>query len=276
MSNWPAYLNRFRQYLLLERSLSPNTREAYLQDLDKLQAYAELYIPDPDPLNLTATDLQNFSASIAARGFSPATQARIVSGIKAFYRFLLLEELITQNPATLLETPKLRRKIPVFLSVDEIDRILAAIDRSSAEGERNRSMLETLYSCGLRVSELVSLKISDLHLKDNYIKILGKGNKERLVPIGRYAVELLNNYLEKLRVHINPVKGHADTVYLNRRGGALSRVMVFYIIRDLAEKAGIHKKLSPHSFRHSFATHLIEGGADLRAVQEMLGHQSIS
>ncbi len=276
MASWRNYQTRFKQYLLLERSLSPNSLDAYLHDLGKLEQYAELFLAAQSPEKFTYKQLQKFTEWIATLGFSAATQARVISGIKTFYKFLLLENDIEQSPAELLETPKVIRKLPVFLSTEEIDLMMSMIDRSKAEGERNLSLLETLYSCGLRVSELVNLKISDLHLKDNYIKVLGKGNKERLVPIGKYATQLLNTYIQQIRVHHQTKKEAEDIVYLNNRGNKLSRVMVFYIIKDLAERAGIKKVLSPHSFRHSFATHLVEGGADLRAVQEMLGHESIT
>jgi len=256
--------------------MSKNTIEAYADDLKKLENYAESHLDYQAPEKFTYKQLQKFVEWIAALGFSAATQSRIISGIKTFYKFLLLENELKQSPAELLETPKLRRKLPEFLSVEEIDRMIACIDRSSPEGERNVGILETLYSCGLRVSELVNLKITDLHLDNDYIKIVGKGNKERLVPIGKIAKKLLRSYIKHTRVHL-PIKTKSeDIVFLNRRGGQLSRVMVFYIIKDLAEKAGIKKKLSPHTFRHSFATHLVEGGADLRAVQEMLGHESIT
>lgn len=276
MAGWQAYYIRFKQYLQLERSLSPNSIEAYADDLKKLENYSELFLTHQRPDQFNYKQLQGFVEWVAELGFSAATQARIVSGIKTFYKFLLLENDITKNPSELLETPKLKRKVPVFLSVHEIDAMLAAIDRSTADGERNYSMLETLYSCGLRVSELVNLKITDLHLKDDYIKVTGKGNKERLIPIGKSAKKLIQSYLDNVRVHLPIKKTAEDLVYLNRRGTGLSRIMIFYIIKDLAQKAGIRKVLSPHSFRHSFATHLVEGGADLRAVQEMLGHESIS
>jgi len=276
VSNWKALENRFRQYLLLERSLSENSREAYLNDIAKLKAYSELFLGNKNADSIQTRELQGFSAWIAEMGFSASTQARVLSGTKAFYKFLLLEDIIKNNPAELLESPKLSRKLPVFLSVHEIDQMISVIDRSTPEGERNLSMLETLYSCGLRVSELVNLKLSELHLEEDYIKVLGKGNKERLVPVGKIAKRLLSNYIQHVRCKV-PVKKEAeDIVYLNRRGSGLSRVMVFYIIKDLAQKAGLKKVLSPHSLRHSFATHLVEGGADLRAVQEMLGHESIT
>ncbi len=275
-NNWTVYYIRFKQYLQLERSLSENSIEAYTDDLKKLENYSDLFLANQTPDKFTFKQLQNFVEWIATMGFSASTQARIISGIKTFYKFLLLENDIKQSPAELLETPKIARKLPVYLGVEEIDKMLGCIDRSSDEGERNYSMLETLYSCGLRVSELTGLKITDLHLNDNYVKVVGKGNKERLVPIGKNAIKLIKNYMAGIRSQLHPKKGSEDILYLNRRGSALSRVMVFYIIKDLAAKAGIKKVLSPHSFRHSFATHLVEGGADLRAVQEMLGHESIT
>ena len=276
MSQWTGYYIRFKQYLQLERSLSINSIEAYADDLKKLENYSELFNGYQTPDKFSYKQLQQFIEWFAKIGFSAASQARVISGIKTFYKFLILENDIQQNPAELLETPKLTRKIPIFLNVEEIDQLLSLIDRSNNEGERNMSMLETLYSCGLRVSELVNLKITDLHLNSDYIKITGKGNKERLMPIGKIAKKLILNYLTTIRVKYPVKKEFVDILFLNRRGGKLSRVMVFYIIKDLAEKAGIKKTLSPHSFRHSFATHLVEGGADLRAVQEMLGHESIT
>jgi integrase/recombinase XerD len=275
-NNWNVYYIRFKQYLQLERSLSKNSIEAYADDLKKLENYSELFLANQTPDKFSFRQLQDFIEWVATIGFSATTQARIISGIKTFYKFLLLENDIKQSPAELLETPKITRKLPVYLSVEEIDKMLSCIDRSLAEGERNYSMLETLYSCGLRVSELTTLKITNLHLNDNYVKVVGKGNKERLVPIGKNAAKLIKTYISSTRSQLSPKKSSEDIVYLNRRGAMLSRVMVFYIIKDLAKKAGIHKILSPHSFRHSFATHLVEGGADLRAVQEMLGHESIT
>lgn len=276
MSNWQAYKNRFKQYLQLERSLSKNSIEAYADDLNKLEQYSQAHLNNSTPLQIDLSHLRGFVKWISELGFSPTSQARIISGIKTFYKFLLLENDIQQSPAELLEAPKTTRKLPVFLSIEEIDKMMAQIDRSTNEGGRNLAMLETLYSCGLRVSELVSLKISNLHLEEEYIKVTGKGNKERLVPIGKSAVKLLKNYISKVRVHLPIKKNAGDYIFLNRRGSPISRVMVFYIIKDLSSKAGIRKKLSPHTFRHSFATHLVEGGADLRAVQEMLGHESIT
>ncbi len=276
MSKWHAYYIRFDQYLVLERSLSKNSVSAYKDDIEKLENYSKLFLKHQTPDKFTYKQLSKFIEWIASLNFLPTTQARIVSGIKTFYKFLVLENDIKDSPADLLETPKITRKIPVYLSVEEIDKMLSFIDRSSKEGERNLSMLETLYGCGLRVSELVNLQISNLHLKDEYIKVTGKGDKERLVPIGNRAKKLVTGYMKTIRSHIKIKKGSEDIVYLNNRGAKLSRVMVFYIIKDLAEKAGIKKVLSPHTFRHSFATHLVEGGADLRAVQEMLGHESIT
>lgn len=276
MTPWDLYYKRFRQFLQLERSMSLNSIAAYEEDLHKLQQFAEIFAAGVGPKELTSKQLGKFAEWLAELGFMPSTQARIVSGVKAFYKFLLLEREIEQSPAQLLESPKQKRKLPIYLSVEEIDAMLNCIDRSSGEGERNLSILETLYSCGLRVSELVNLKISDLHLEDDYIKVTGKGNKERLVPIGKRAKYLIHQYLTEIRVHLKVQNEAEDVLYLNRRGGKLSRVMIFYIIKDLAQKAGIRKVLSPHSFRHSFATHLVEGGADLRAVQEMLGHESIT
>jgi integrase/recombinase XerD len=276
MSSWKAYYIRFKQYLQLERSLAQNSIEAYADDLLKLEQYSAAYLNGLKPEKISGKQLQDFVEWLAKFGFSATTQARVVSGIKTFYKFLLIENDISQSPAQLLETPKLARKLPVFLSVEEIDKMLSCIDRSTPVGERNKSMLETLYSCGLRVSELVTLKLSDLHLDHDYIKVTGKGNKERLIPIGKSGKKLIRNYISAVRNHLPVKKESEDILYLNRRGGKMSRVMVFYIIKDLADKAGIKKTLSPHTFRHSFATHLVEGGADLRAVQEMLGHESIT
>lgn len=247
-----------------------------MDDLNKLEQYSQSFLNNKTPVQLELTHLQAFVKWISELSFSTTTQSRIISGIKTFYKFLLMENEIQQSPAELLESPRTTRKLPVFLTIEEIDKLVAVVDRSTPEGERNITLLETLYSCGLRVSELVNLKITDLHFNEDYIKVTGKGSKERLVPIGKTAKKLIKNYINKTRVHLPIKKTAVDHVFLNRRGGVLSRVMVFYIIKDLAAKAGIKKKLSPHTFRHSFATHLVEGGADLRAVQEMLGHESIT
>jgi len=276
MASWKPYYIRFKQFLQLERSLSSNSIEAYADDLLKLEQYAQLFLAELSPDKFTSKQLQNFVEWLAGLGFSATTQSRVISGIKTFYKFLLLENDISESPAQVLETPKIARKLPVFLSVEEIDKLISCIDRSTPEGERNISMIETLYSCGLRVSELTELKLSELHLDQDYIKVVGKGNKERLIPMGKSAKKYIKNYISTVRSHLNVKKGHEDFLYLNRRGTKLSRVMVFYIIKDLAHKAKIKKVLSPHTFRHSFATHLVEGGADLRAVQEMLGHESIT
>ncbi len=261
---------------MLEKSLSVNSIAAYLRDLSKLEKFLKEHSFSKKPIDITYAELLEFVMWIAKSGASSASQARIVSGIKTFYKFLLLENEIISSPADLLEAPKIQRKLPVYLTVPEIEKMISVIERNTSEGERNISILETLYGCGLRVSELVNLKISDLHLKDNYIKVSGKGNKERLIPIGKKAKHHLQLYLESIRPHYKVKKNCEDVVYLNRQGGKLSRVMVFYIIKELAQKAGIRKKMSPHTLRHSFATHLVEGGADLRAVQEMLGHESIT
>jgi integrase/recombinase XerD len=276
LGNWNSYKIRFKQYLQLERSLSKNSIEAYLDDLNKLEQYSQSFLNNKTPIQIELLHLQGFVKWISESLLSATSQSRIISGIKTFYRFLLMENELQQSPAELLEAPRTTRKLPVSLTIEEIDKLISVINRSTPEGERNMTIIETLYSCGLRVSELVNLKITDLHLNEDYIKVTGKGNKERLVPIGKNAKKLIKNYLNKVRVHLPIKKAAGDHIFLNRRGGILSRVMVFYVIKDLAAKAGIKKKLSPHTFRHSFATHLVEGGADLRAVQEMLGHESIT
>lgn len=267
-----ALIKDFKSYLKIERSLSANSVEAYIDDVGKLAAYAEEHAKGLESLLLD--DLQDFLRSLD--GMAGSSQSRVISGIKAFYKFLLLENYIASSPADLLETPRIKRKLPVFLTVDEIDKMCALIDRSTYEGERNLVMIETMYSCGLRVSELVSLKISDLHFSEGFISVIGKGDKQRLVPVSNHAMRLINDYRQKHRVHIDVKKNNEDFLFLNKRGTPISRQMVFYIIKDLAAKAGIRKKLSPHTLRHSFATHLVEGGADLRAIQEMLGHESIT
>jgi len=274
--DWPSTINGFRAYLKLEKFLSPNSVEAYLQDMDKLQQFALSLVPQRKPETISIQDLKAFIQWINELGMTPASQARILSGIKAFYKFMLMENLISHNPAELIESPRLQRKLPDTLNILEIDALIGAIDLSKADGMRNKTMLEVLYSCGLRVTELITLKISNLYLEDDFIKILGKGNKERLVPIGEQASKMTTIYLQEIRVHLKIKKGQEDYVFLSKRGALLSRVMVFMIIKSLAEKIGLKKSISPHTFRHSFATHLIEGGADLRAVQEMLGHESIT
>jgi integrase/recombinase XerD len=238
--------------------------------------FIELHHNFKAPSEVTYQNLQEFIKYIAEFNFTETTQSRIISGIKHFYKFLILENYCQVNPAELLETPRIKRKLPIFLSVEEIDAMLGCIDRSTMEGERNLAMLETMYSCGLRVSELISLKISDVHENDGFISVIGKGDKQRLIPIGKSAIALIKNYISQHRNHITINKKSVDMIFLSKRGNPITRQMVFYVIKDLAEKAGIKKKLSPHTFRHSFATHLVEGGADLRAVQEMLGHESIT
>lgn len=274
--NWNQYINGYKAFLKLEKSLSANSIEAYLHDLSMLLSYFEQEKIELSPRDVSLKNLQQFLKWANDLGMSPRTQARVVSGLKSFFKYLLLENLLVKNPAALLEAPKLGRKLPDTLSIEEIEQLLNAIDRSTPEGQRNVAMLETLYSCGLRVSELVSLRISGLFFKEEFIKITGKGDKERLVPIGKMAVKQIELYRTQLRVHTAIKKGEEDYLFLNKRGSHLSRVYVFQLIKSLAVKAGIKKSISPHTFRHSFATHLIDGGADLRAVQEMLGHASIT
>lgn len=272
---WDAYLKGFKNYMLLERGLSHNSVNAYIRDVEKLIQFLSSKQSHKLPGDLSLKDLQQFIQWAHELGMAARSQARVISGLKAFYKYLLLEDIIRSNPAELLDAPRIGRKLPDTLSVHEIDLIIAAIDLSKPEGTRNKAMLETLYSCGLRVSELINLKISNLYFEDGFIQVVGKGNKERMIPVGNTAKKYIQIYLHDDRVQRKVLKGFEDILFLNRRGKPLSRVMVFYIIRDLAAAAGIHKSISPHTFRHSFATHLVEGGADLRAVQEMLGHESI-
>lgn len=274
--NDSIFLNGFKSYLRLERSLSENSISAYIADVEKLIQFKEYHKLEVPLDKLVPGQLQDFIKWVAELGMTATSQARIISGIKAFYKYLLLENIITQSPAELIDAPKTGRKLPDVLSVPEIDMLVAMIDLSKPEGHRNRAIIETLYGCGLRVSELVGLKISDLHFNEYYLKVTGKGNKERIVPVGHVAENQIKIYIDEYRKHLMIRKGSEDILFLNRRGSRLTRVMVFLLIKDLAEKAGIHKKISPHTFRHSFATHLVEGGADLRTVQEMLGHESIT
>ncbi|MEY3820277.1 MAG: site-specific tyrosine recombinase XerD [Bacteroidota bacterium] len=273
---WEAYKKGYKAYLRLEKSLSDHSVEAYLHDVTKLTQYLLSVNQEKNPAALTLKDLQAFVKWIGELGMGATTQARIISGIRSFYKYLLTEQLITIDPSTLLEAPKTRRKLPDTLSFEEIELLIGAIDLSSPEGTRNKAILETMYSCGLRVSELVGLKISCLYLDIGFIRVIGKGDKERLVPIGSDAIKCIKIYKETVRSHQSVSEKNQDILFLNRRGNALSRVMIFYIIKSLATAAGITKVISPHTFRHSFATHLVEGGADLRAVQEMLGHESIT
>jgi integrase/recombinase XerD len=273
---WEPYRKGFKAYLQLEKSLSENSVEAYLHDLDKFLAFQEMNGKKDAPGAISLSQIEEFVQWTARLGMTPASQARIISGLRGFFRYCLTEQIITTDPTALLETPKQVRALPDVLSFAEIEQLIRAIDLSKPEGGRNKAMLETLYSCGLRVSELVNLRISCLQLEEGYIRVIGKGDKERLVPIGEAAIKYIGIYRSQIRVHATIKPGFEDFVFLNRNGRGLSRVMVFLIIRELAGKAGISKSISPHTFRHSFATHLVEGGADLRAVQEMLGHQSIT
>lgn len=260
----------------LERSLSENSIHAYLGDVEKLTDYLQMQGKLKNPSELDLGSLQKFVQWVAELGMTPTSQARIISGIRTFYKYCLLEDISPVDPTTLLEAPKLKRALPDVLGFDEIENIIAQIDLSTAEGTRNKAILETMYSCGLRVSEVVNLKLSQLYLDVGFVRVLGKGNKERLVPIGSSAIKYINIYRGSVRVHQPIQPGEEDILFLNRRGKRLTRVMIFLIIKDLVKKAGIKKNISPHTFRHSFATHLVEGGADLRAVQEMLGHESIT
>ena len=274
---WEIQKKGFKGFLAIEKSLSDNSIEAYLRDIEKLTQYLELENKSHStPSQLTLDDLQHFLATLVELGLSPRSQARVISGIKAFYNYLLIENLTSVNPAELLESPKLGRKLPDSLSVEEIQLLIEGIDLSLPNGERNKAILETLYGCGLRVSELVNLKISNIYFDEEFIKVVGKGDKERLVPISRSALKQINIYLNQVRNRLSIAKGFEDFVFINRSGKALSRVMIFTIIKQLTEKVGIKKTISPHTFRHSFATHLVNAGADLRAVQDMLGHVSIT
>ncbi len=272
---WAASKTRFHQYLQLERSLSVNSVEAYLVDIEKFQQWSES-CGFSDPLKISQKQIQAFPQWIADLGFQATSQARIISGVRAFYKFLVMEDSLLESPADFLEPPKTGRKLPVVLSEQEIDAMIAAIDRSTGEGERNVAMLETLYSCGLRVSELVGLRLTQIHPQEGFLQVVGKGNKERLVPVGARALKHIRLYVDQVRVHLTIQAPHRDVVFLSKRGGALSRQSVFLLIKGLALKVGVKKNISPHTFRHSFATHLVEAGADLRAVQEMLGHESIT
>ncbi len=275
--NWDTTLKAFKAYLLLERTLSQNSVAAYLRDVQKLISYFTIHEITINPAEVTTAQLEDFIFWINRLGLEANSQARLISGLKAFYKYLLIEDIISDDPTTLLEGPRLRRKIPEVLHYDEIQSMLATIDLSHPHGVRNRAMLETLYACGLRVSELINLRLSNMYFDLGLIKVIGKGDKERLVPIGQEAQKHINLYREGVRKLQNNIhSAHENILFLNRRGKGLSRVMVFMIIKEAAKAAGIEKPVSPHTFRHSFATHLIEGGADLRAVQDMLGHESIT
>ncbi len=275
-THWDIYKKGFKAFLQLEKSLSVHSVEAYLRDLDKFAQYVYDEVGAIGPVEVTLKHLQSFIQTIGKLEMAPSSQARIISGIKSFFKYCLLEQIITVNPTTLLPTPKIQRKLPDVLSFEEIEQLINTIDLSKPEGGRNKAILEVMYSSGLRVTEAINLKISSLYLDVGFIRVIGKGDKERLVPIGSDAIKYIKLYKETIRVHQTPAKDCDDILFLNNRGKALSRVMIFYIIKDLIQKTGIQKTISPHSFRHSFATHLVEGGADLRAVQEMLGHESIT
>jgi len=273
--NWEQEVNEFRNYLKLEKGLSDNSIHAYITDLLKLVQFLKEKDYNVAPEEVKLNHLKEMIAWVNDKGISPRTQARIISGIKSFYKYLLIEEKVEKDPTALLETPKVGRKLPEILSVEEIDTIINAVDTKKPEGQRNKAILETLYSCGLRVSELIDLKISNLFFESGFVKIEGKGSKERLVPISTKAIKEINLYLSEYRRNLRIHPDHEDILFLNRRGKKLSRVMIFTIIKNITRKLGLEKNISPHTFRHSFATHLIDGGANLRAVQEMLGHESI-
>ena len=273
---WDAYKKGFKAWLQLEKSLSDHSVEAYLHDIDKLTSYLLVSGIDKNPSQLDLKDLEKFLVWINGLGMTATSQARIISGLRSFYKYCLLEQITDKDPTMLLESPKLKRLLPDTLSFEEIEQIISAIDLSQPEGVRNKAIFETMYSCGLRVSEVVGLRISSLYLDVGFLKVIGKGDKQRLVPIGGDAIKHINIYRDNIRLHMPVIKGQEDILFLNRRGKGLSRVMIFLILKSLVKKAGIEKNVSPHTFRHSFATHLVEGGADLRAVQEMLGHESIT
>jgi len=275
--NWVSTIKGFKNYLQLERSLSKNSIEAYLHDVEKLFQFLELKGIDLPPEKVAQKHIEEFLMWISELGLNARSRARILSGLKAFYKYLMMEDIIDNSPAELIESPKIGRKLPEVLSIEEINEVINAIDLSKPEGERNKAMLETLYSCGLRVTELINLKVSNLLLDEGFVRVVGKGDKERITPIGSIAIKQIKIYVASKRNHMNNIdKKSEDILFLNRRGKQLTRVMIFTIIKNLAQKAGIKKTISPHTFRHSFATHLVEGGADLRAVQEMLGHESIT
>lgn len=273
--NWQTYIKSFQSYLKIERGLSQNTLANYTFDLVRLTQFLEANGISKNPINISEEEIQLFIYAVS-KEVNPRSQARIISGLKSFFTYLIFEDYRTDNPMELIETPKIGRKLPDTLSIQDIDALIAAIDLSKEEGERNKAMLETLYGCGLRVSELTTLKISDLFFEEGFIKITGKGNKQRFVPIGKSTEKYINLYKNHVRSHLTIQKGHEDTLFLNRRGKQLTRAMIFTIIKDLAVKINLNKSISPHTFRHSFATHLLENGADLRSIQLMLGHESIT
>ncbi|HLP32739.1 MAG TPA: site-specific tyrosine recombinase XerD [Bacteroidia bacterium] len=274
--NWQSYLKGYRSWLQLEKSLSHNSMEAYLHDVEKLLQFFAHKKLERTPENVTYEDLTEFIRWINELGMTATSQARIISGLKSFYKYLLIEDVLKKTPTELLEAPKTIRHLPDVLAVSEIDALIAAIDLSKPEGMRNKAILETMFSCGLRVSETVNLQISHIFFDDEFVKVTGKGDKERLVPIGQSAIKAIHLYKDNVRNHLEIKAGNSDILFLNRRGSKMSRGMIFYIIKELAKNIGLKKNISPHTFRHSFATALVEGGADLRAVQQMLGHESIT
>ncbi|MDJ1473324.1 site-specific tyrosine recombinase XerD [Cytophagaceae bacterium DM2B3-1] len=273
---WSSAIKEYKNYLHLERGLSENSIEAYIHDIEKLHQFLEIKEMKVGPTEVTDRHIREFLQYLGELGMTPSSQSRFLSGLKGFFKYMFAEDLIKDDPTQLVEAPRLSRKLPDTLSVQEIDQLLAAIDHSTPEGTRNRAMLEILYGSGLRVSELIELTLSNVYTELGFLRIVGKGNKERLVPMGSEATKYLTIYLEQVRCHVTPQKDHENYVFLNARGKGLSRVWVFLIIKELAQIINLQKNISPHTFRHSFATHLIEGGADLRAVQEMLGHESIT
>ncbi|WDO14592.1 site-specific tyrosine recombinase XerD [Flavobacterium sp. WW92] len=275
MANWETYIKNFQSFLKIERGLSKNTIDNYTFDIEKIVFYLSVNQINVSPVAISEEVIQQFIYDIS-KTVNPRSQARIISGLRSFFSYMIFEDYRNDNPMELVEIPKIGRKLPDTLSTDEIDKIIGAIDLSSNEGERNRAMLETLYGCGLRVSELVSLKISDLFFEEGFIKVKGKGDKQRFVPIGNLTQKYIDMYKTSIRSHLSIQKGHEDTLFLNRRGKQLTRAMIFTIIKDLAVKINLKKTISPHTFRHSFATHLLENGADLRSIQLMLGHESIT
>lgn len=273
--NWESYLKSYQSYLKIERGLSKNTIDNYSFDIERLCSFLSQNSIFVSPIAINEETLQQFIYAVS-KEVNPRSQARIISGLKSFFSYLIFEDFRNDNPLELIESPKTGRKLPDTLAVEEIDALISAIDLSSNEGERNRALLETMYGCGLRVSELVSLKISDLFFEEGFLKITGKGNKQRFVPVGDLTQKYIEIYKNEVRVHLNIQKGFEDALFLNRRGRQLTRAMIFTIIKDLAVKINLNKKISPHTFRHSFATHLLENGADLRSIQLMLGHESIT
>ena len=274
--SWKIYIRGFNDYLLIEKSLSKNTVDAYIKDINKLNSFFNSENQKNDIRDIKYADFQSYLAYLNQKNISARSQSRAISSIRSFFKYLELENIIDINPSNLLESPKVGKKLPEFLTVDEVNKLVIEVDRSTKEGERNLAIIEVLYGCGLRVSELIELKISEIYWKEGFIRIIGKGNKERLVPLGSIAAKQLKIYIHEIRVHKKINAECKDHVFLNKNGKKISRVMIFKIIKKLTNKAGIKKKVSPHTLRHSFATHLVEGGADLRAVQEMLGHESIT